>query len=63
MTDLERSVEKKRQRGRKNRYFKQIDHEDHEAGVLLDDDDEGEAENQRAKNVLLDAEASLEAER
>lgn len=56
-------MEKKKVRGRKNRYFKQIDNEDHEAGVLLDDDDEGRRENERAKNELLDAQTSLEAKR
>ena len=38
------STERKKVRGRKNRYFRQIDNEDHEAGVLLDDDDEGNRE-------------------
>ncbi len=56
-------MDKKKVRGRKNRYFKQIDNEDHEAGVLLDDDDEGRRENERAKNELLDAQTSLEAKR
>lgn len=45
MTDVILSQDKKKQRGRKNRYFKQIDNEDHEAGVLLDDDEEGQAKN------------------
>ena len=63
LTEVERSMEKKKVRGRKNRYFKQIDNEDHEAGVLLDDDDEGRLENQKAKNELLDAQTSLEAKR
>ena len=48
-------------RGRQNRYFKQIDNEDNDAGVLLGDDSEAERENLKAKNELLDAEASLEA--
>lgn len=60
---MEKSYDKKKQRGRKNRYFKQIDNEDHEAGVLLDDDDEGQAKNVKARNELLDAQASLEATR
>ena len=63
LTEIIRSVEKKRVRGRKNRYFKQIDNEDHEAGVLLDDDEEGQRENNKARNELLDAHASLEAKR
>ena len=50
-------------RGRKNRYFKQIDNEDHEAGFLMDDDEEGKQENLKAKNELLDAATSLEAKR
>mmetsp|Transcript_2499 Transcript_2499/g.3144 ORF Transcript_2499/g.3144 Transcript_2499/m.3144 type:complete len:370 (+) Transcript_2499:4439-5548(+) len=62
--DLRASMEKnKKSRGRKNRYFKQIDNEDHEAGFLLDDDDEGRQENVKARNELLDAAASLEAKR
>ena len=63
LTEVTKSAEKKRVRGRKNRYFKQIDNEDHEAGVLLDDDDEGQRENIKARNELLDAQASLEAKR
>ena len=63
LTEVERSYQKTKQRGRKNRYFKQIDNEDHEAGVLLDDDDEGQAQNIKARNELLDAQASLEATR
>ena len=63
MTEVEKSYEKKKQRGRKNRYFKQIDNEDHEAGVLLDDDEEGQARNIKARNELLDVKASLEATR
>jgi len=47
-------------RGRKNRYFKQIDHEDHEAGILLDDDDEGQNANIKARNELLDSATALE---
>lgn len=31
--------------------------------MLLDDDDEGQRENLKARNELLDAEASLEAAR
>ena len=31
--------------------------------MLLDDDDEGMAENLKARNELLDAQAALEAER
>ena len=41
LTEVTESYDKLKLRGRKNRYFKQIDHEDHEAGILLDDDDEG----------------------
>ena len=63
LAEVRESVEKKKVRGRKNRYFKQIDNEDHEAGVLLDDDEEGRLENQKAKNELLDATASLEVKR
>lgn len=50
-------------RGRKNRYFKQIDHEDHEAGILLDDDDEGQNANIKARNELLDSATALEVQR
>ena len=56
-------MEKKKVRGRKNRYFKQIDNEDHEAGVLLDEDEDGKRANEKAKNELLDAHTSLEAKR
>ena len=63
LAEVQHSMEKKKVRGRKNRYFKQIDNEDHEAGVLLDDDEEGRRENERAKNELLDAQTSLEAKR
>ena len=63
LTEMTRSVDKKKVRGRKNRYFKQIDNEDHEAGVLLDDDEEGTRENLKARNELLDAHTSLEARR
>ena len=63
LIEVDKSAEKKKQRGRKNRYFKQIDNEDHEAGVLLDDDEEGKRENVKARNELLDAQASLEAKR
>lgn len=31
----------RKSRGRKNRYFEQIDREDHNAGAILDSDDEG----------------------
>lgn len=63
LIEVSKSMERKKQRGRKNRYFKQIDNEDHEAGVLLDDDEEGQLSNLKAKNELLDAEASIEARR
>ena len=63
LADQTFSVEKKKVRGRKNRYFKQIDNEDHEAGVLLDDDDEGRLKQQKTKNELLDQNTSLEAKR
>ena len=53
-------MEKKKHRGRKNRYFKQIDNEDNDAGVLLDSDDEGFAANKAAKNELLEHETRLE---
>ena len=61
--DLTLPSERRKTRGRKNRYFRQIDNEDHEAGFLLDDDEEGKQENIRAKNELLDAATSLEARR
>ena len=63
LTEYETSAKKGKVRGRKNRYFKQIDNEDHEAGMLLDDDEEGQRENIKARNELLDKEASLEAKR
>lgn len=37
-----------RRRGRKNRFFKQIDNEDNDAGALLDSDDEGNSNARRA---------------
>jgi hypothetical protein len=39
----------KKQRGRKNRFFAQIDKEDHKAGAILDSDDEGETANRKAR--------------
>ena len=33
----------RKSRGRKNRYFEQIDREDHNAGAILDSEDDGEA--------------------
>ena len=48
-SEVEHSVEKKKQRGRKNRFFKQIDNEDNDAGALLDSDDEG---NKKAKRAI-----------
>ena len=63
LLEVEHSIDKKKQRGRQNRYFKQIDNEDHDAGVLLGDDSDAEAQNLKAKNELLDAEASLEVKR
>ncbi len=63
LLEVEHSIEKKKQRGRQNRYFKQIDNEDNDAGVLLGEDSEAERINLKAKNELLDAEASLEAQR
>lgn len=63
LLEVEHSIEKRKQRGRQNRYFKQIDNEDNDAGVLLGDDSDAERENLQARNELLDAEASLEAKR
>lgn len=48
-SEIEHSQEKKKQRGRKNRFFKQIDNEDNDAGALLDSDDEG---NKKAKRAM-----------
>ena len=48
-SEVEHSIEKKKQRGRKNRFFKQIDNEDNDAGALLDSDDEG---NKKAKRAI-----------
>jgi hypothetical protein len=45
----------KKARGRKNRYFEQIDKEDHNAGAILDSDDEGETANRKARNDHLQA--------
>lgn len=42
---FQKSAKKKQRRGRKNRFFQQIDHEDNDAGVLLDSDSEGERAN------------------
>lgn len=39
----------KKRRGRKNRFFQQIDNEDNDAGVLLDSDSEGDKANETAK--------------
>ena len=51
---------KKQSRGRKNRFFRQIDNEDGETGILLDDDG---ATTRRPmdseRNELLDRRASI----
>ena len=60
LLEVEKSQEKKKHRGRKNRYFKQIDDEDNDAGLLLDSDDEGFAANKQAKNELLEHETKIE---
>ena len=44
LLEVEHSIEKRKVRGRQNRYFKQIDNEDNDAGVLLGDDSEAERE-------------------
>jgi len=49
------SSKQKRARGRKNRYFEQIDKEDHHAGAILDSDEEGESANRQARNEHLQA--------
>ena len=61
LKELERSTEKKRQRGRKNLYHKAIDGEDQDAGILLDEEEASDKELNR--NPLLDKEGSLEARR
>lgn len=45
----------KKQRGRKNRYFRQIDEEDHNTGQALDSDEEGYAANIKSRSEYLDA--------
>jgi len=45
----------KKYRGRKNRYFRQIDAEDHIAGVGIDSDDEGSKANYKNRSEYLDA--------
>ena len=35
-------IKNRKSRGRKNRYFEQIDREDHNAGAILDSDDDGD---------------------
>lgn len=44
LMDVSASKQNKRRksRGRKNRYFEQIDREDHNAGAILDSDDEAD---------------------
>lgn len=42
---LERKDHKHTRRGRKNRFFDQIDKEDNHAGVIIDSDDDGETAN------------------
>ena len=44
---------KGKRRGRKNRFFQQIDNEDNDAGVLLDSDSEGDKANETAKKHML----------
>jgi len=60
LMEVERSQDKKKYRGRKNQYFKQIDNEDNDAGLLLDSDEEGFEANKNAKNELLEHETKLE---
>ena len=61
LNEVERSTEKKRQRGRKNLYHRAIDDEDQDAGILLDEDVYSDKEINR--NPLLDKDGSLEAKR
>lgn len=56
-----RSTDKKKVRGRKNRYFKQIDNEDNDAGAALDSDEEGKIANEMAKREHIERMAQLEA--
>lgn len=56
-----RSTDKKKIRGRKNRYFQQIDNEDHDAGAALDSDEEGKIANEIAKREHIERMAQLEA--
>ena len=50
-------------RGRKNRYFQQIDNEDNTAGLLLDSDEEGQAANKKAREEHLQKLAEDEAKK
>lgn len=59
--EIDIKPEKRKVRGRKNRYVHQIDHEDHEAGAALDSDEEGEIANERAKRDHIERMAQLEA--
>jgi hypothetical protein len=51
----------KKRRGRKNRFFQQIDNEDNDAGVLLDSDSEGDKANETAKASMLQQATRLDA--
>lgn len=48
---------KKKYRGRKNRYFRQIEHEDNDAGMILDSDEEGQKANEKARESHVDKQA------
>lgn len=60
MTAVKSKRDKKR-RGRKNRFFQQIDNEDNDAGVLLDSDSEGDKANETAKQSMLQQASRLDA--
>ena len=47
LNEVERSTEKKRQRGRKNLYHRAIDGEDQDAGILLDEEPASDKEINR----------------
>lgn len=46
---LERKESKNVRRGRKNRFFHQIDKEDNHAGAIIDSDEDGETANRKAR--------------
>ena len=59
--DSENPTDHKKHRGRKNRFFKQIDNEDNDAGALLESDDEGTKKAKKAMDAEFKKKKQLAA--